>query len=140
MARRRESAIESTSDLAAIVSGPCPRGEGTGGDIPHETFQALRIAVNREWKAFERRSTGEAALNRGGRFLVISYHSWRTGWSRNPSGSWRIPASAPGISTLACGRRKQGVVLTKKPLMPREEEVRRNPRARSARLRVMERI
>lgn len=143
MARRRESAIESTSDLAAIVSGAVSPRRRHGRRHPAtKTFQALRIAVNRELESLRKAlDGGSRLLNRGGRFLVISYHSLE---DRMVKESFRLLENPcvcpPGFPRCACGRRKQGVVLTRRPLMPREEEVRRNPRARSARLRVMERI
>lgn len=143
MARRKESAIESTSDLAAIVSGAVSPRRRHGRRHPAtKTFQALRITVNRELESLRKAlDGGSRLLNRGGRFLVISYHSLE---DRMVKESFRLLENPcvcpPGLPRCACGRRKQGVVLTKRPLMPREEEVLRNPRARSARLRVMERI
>jgi 16S rRNA (cytosine1402-N4)-methyltransferase len=142
-ARRRESVIESTSDLAGIVSGAVSPRRRHGKRHPAtKTFQALRIAVNRELESLRKALDGGGRLlNRGGRFLVISYHSLE---DRMVKESFRLQENPcicpPGFPRCVCGRQKQGVVLTKRPLVPREEEVRRNPRARSARLRVMERI
>lgn len=142
-ARRKESAVESTSDLAGIVSGAVSPRRRHGKRHPAtKTFQALRIAVNRELESLRKAlEEGGGLLNPKGRFMVISYHSLE---DRMVKESFRFRENPcicpPGFPRCVCGRMKTGIVLTKRALSPREEEIRRNPRARSARLRVMERI
>jgi 16S rRNA (cytosine1402-N4)-methyltransferase len=121
VAKRKREPIETAADLAALVRSNVPRSRaGSGIDPATRTFQALRIAVNDELKSLE------IALGRipdflrpGGRFVVISFHS------------------------LEDGRVKQAFrddgrceVLTRRPVRPGAEEVDRNPRASSAKLRV----
>ncbi len=119
---RTRRPIETTDELARVVAGAA--GGRRGGPHPaRRTFQALRIAVNRELEELAAslpRAVG--ALAPGGRVLVISYHSLED----------RIVKRG----FLADDRL---IVLTRKPLRPRPEEVAVNPRARSARLRAAER-
>ncbi len=130
--------MRSTLDLAAAVQA-CG---WKGGRIHPATraFQALRIAVNRELECL---ATGlESALGLlrpGGRLAVLSYHSLEDRQVKQtvrrhmlrreslPAGGWRVCGDAPLVRPL-----------TRKPLTPADEEVRENPRARSARLRALE--
>ena len=124
IARERErSPIETTDRLAGIVVGAV--GRRPGGPHPaRRTFQALRIAVNRELEELTASLPRAAGLlDPGGRVVVISYHSLED----------RIVKRAFRDD----GRLS---VLTKKPLRASEDEVDRNPRARSARLRAAERL
>jgi 16S rRNA (cytosine1402-N4)-methyltransferase len=120
---RDRGRIETTDQLAGVVVGAV--GRRPGGPHPaRRTFQALRIAVNRELEELAAslpRAVG--LLEPGGRVVVISYHSLED-----------------RIVKLAIRDDDRLEVLTKKPLRPSEEEVARNPRARSAKLRVAERV
>ncbi len=121
---RSRADITTTAELARIVAGAVP---GRHGRIhpATRTFQALRIAVNDELGMLERFLNAEAGLlPEGGRLVVISYHSLEDRIVKN---AFRAYAAA--------GR---GRVLTKKVLIPSDEEVARNPRARSAKMRVFE--
>jgi 16S rRNA (cytosine1402-N4)-methyltransferase len=122
--RARERArIETTGQLAGIVVGAV--GRRPGGPHPaRRTFQALRIAVNRELEELAAslpRAVG--LLEPGGRVVVISYHSLED-----------------RIVKRAFREDERLRILTRKPLRPSEQEVARNPRARSARLRAAERV
>ena len=124
---RREAPIATTGQLAAIVRRAIPRRGSAGIDPATRTFQALRIWVNRELDGLDRFL--EAAARRlriGARLVVISFHSLED----------RIVKH-----TLRALDRSEGVVtvLTKRPVTPLDEEVQRNPRARSAKLRAAER-
>jgi len=120
---RERRPIETTDQLAGVVVGAV--GRRPGGPHPaRRTFQALRIAVNRELEELAAslpRAVG--LLDPGGRVVVISYHSLED-----------------GIVKRAFRDDDRLRVLTKKPLRPTPEEVARNPRARSAKLRAAERI
>lgn len=122
--RREEKKIERSGELAAIVNG-CYPGKLRRGDSPAKTFQALRIAVNDELEALEEGLKKAAErLASGGRIAVISFHSLED----------RIVKRY--FKELAEG--ELFTVITKKPLVPSEEEVGMNPRSRSAKLRIIE--
>ncbi len=122
--QRRDAPIETADQLAAIVRRCYPRQRNETLDPATRTFQALRIAVNEELKWLEvalRRLPGCLAV--GGRFAIISFHSLE---DRRVKHAFRQdPRLRP---------------ITKRPIRPETEETDRNPRARSARLRVAERI
>ena len=125
---RRDTPVTGTAQLAAIVRRSIPRRGYTRIDPATRTFQALRIWVNRELDGLDRFL--EAAVSRlraGARFAIITFHSLED----------RIVKH-----TLRALERREALirVLTKKPLTPDENEVQRNPRARSAKLRVAERM
>jgi 16S rRNA (cytosine1402-N4)-methyltransferase len=141
--RRREKPIETTGELAEIVRravGPSARDES---DPATRAFQALRIAVNDELGELERGlAAAEAVLAPGGRLAIVSFHSLedravkefvRARAGRTPSPSRHAPPR---------GEEKAATLrdLSRKPVLPSEEEVHGNPRSRSARLRVAEKL
>ena len=121
---RERQPIETTTELADIVRRAAPRSRRPGFHPATRTFQALRIRVNRELdglsEAIERMA---ACLRSGGRIVVIAFHSLE---DRAAKQAFRSLAGGRGFS-----------LLTRKPLRPGDAEVRRNPRARSARLRAL---
>jgi 16S rRNA (cytosine1402-N4)-methyltransferase len=122
--RRREKPLETSAELAELIRRSVPRTPGERIDPATRVFQALRIAVNEELKSLEialRRVP--ACLNRGARLAIISFHSLE---------DRRVKEAFRGDDQLR--------VLTRKPIRATEEEVARNPRSRSAKLRVAERI
>jgi len=126
---RRESPVDTTGRLATIVRRAIPhRGGHVRIDPATKTFQALRIWVNRELDGLDRFVESAARrLRAGARLVVITFHSLED----------RIVKH-----TLRALQQREGLVqvLTKKPLVPTDEEVDRNPRARSAKLRAAERM
>ncbi len=125
---RRDTPVTSTAQLAAIVRRSIPRRGYMRIDPATRTFQALRIWVNRELEGLDRFLEVAASRLRGGaRLAVITFHSLED----------RIVKH-----TLRALEQRDALVkvLTKKPLTPAEDEVQRNPRARSAKLRVAERM
>ena len=122
---REQAPIETTTRLAEIVRRAAPRSRRPGFHPATRTFQALRIRVNRELdglgEAIERAA---ACLRSGGRIVVIAFHSLE---DRAAKHAFRALAGR-GFS-----------LLTRKPLRPGDAELRRNPRARSARLRALAR-
>ena len=125
---RRDTPVTSTAQLAAIVRRSIPRRGYLRIDPATRTFQALRIWVNRELEGLDRFLEVAASRLRGGaRLAVITFHSLED----------RIVKH-----TLRALEQRDALVkvLTKKPLTPAEDEVQRNPRARSAKLRVAERM
>ena len=125
---RRQTPVTTTAQLASIVRRSIPRRGYTRIDPATRTFQALRIWVNRELDGLDRfLEVAVSRLRAGARFAIITFHSLED----------RIVKH-----TLRGLERREALirVLTKKPLTPDENEVQRNPRARSAKLRVAERM
>jgi 16S rRNA (cytosine1402-N4)-methyltransferase len=126
---RVEAPIDTTTRLATIVRRAVPRRGYSRIDPATRTFQALRIWVNRELDGLDRFvETAARRLRAGARLVVISFHSLED----------RIVKHT--LRALERGGEAGIRVLTKKPLVPGDDEVRRNPRARSAKLRAAERI
>lgn len=122
---RERQPIETTTELADIVRRAAPRRRPGGLHPATRTFQALRVRVNRELEGLGEAFEGAArCLKPGGRLAVIAFHSLED----------RAAKEAFRALTVRGFR-----VLTKKPVRPGEAEVRANPRARSARLRAVER-
>jgi 16S rRNA (cytosine1402-N4)-methyltransferase len=143
VAARSEAPILSTGQLAAIISGAIPRKAQEERLHPAtRTFQALRIAVNQELASLETLlGTTVDLLAPGGRMVVISFHSLEDRIVkesfRSFTGRCICPRSLPRCS---CGARAQLKVLTSKPVTAAADEVAVNPRARSAKLRAVERL
>ena len=143
VARREISPIRSTGDLANVIAGAVPRNRQPMRIHPAtRTFQALRIAVNDELAKLQRAlESGMARLNAGGRFSVISFHSLEDRIVKDAFRTGEKGCICPSeLPVCACGRKPVLKVLTRKPMVPDEEEVRRNPRSRSAKLRTAERL
>jgi 16S rRNA (cytosine1402-N4)-methyltransferase len=126
---RRQAPIRTTSELAVLVRRAVPRRGFSRIDPATRTFQALRIWVNQELENLDQFLAAVAArLRTGARMVVITFHSLED----------RIVKH----TMRALAEREDGFirVLTKKPLLPQADELERNPRARSAKLRVAERV
>ena len=140
--RERElGLIETTTQLARLVERVL--GPKRGGIHPAtRVFQALRIAVNNELDNVQRGlEAATRVLKSGGRLAVISFHSLedrivKQFFVRNSE----VCICPPGLPVCGCGRKQVLRVITRKPVTATEEEMERNPRARSAKLRVAEKI
>jgi 16S rRNA (cytosine1402-N4)-methyltransferase len=129
VAARREAPIETTGRLAAIVRRAVPTRGYSRIDPATRTFQAFRIWVNRELDGLDRFLESAARrLRLGARLAVITFHSLED----------RIVKHT--LRALAHGEGAALKVLTKKPLVADEDEVRHNPRSRSAKLRAAEKV
>jgi 16S rRNA (cytosine1402-N4)-methyltransferase len=140
VAERTRGPIASTRQLARIVAGE--KGSRERIDPATRVFQALRIEVNQELVALARfLAAAVARANGGGRLAVISYHSLEDRMVkdafRRESGVCLCP---PRLPACVCGARAALKVLTRRPIRPSDSEQRRNPRSRSARLRVAVKI
>ncbi len=139
--RRSVRRVETTADLASIVEKAM--GFRKGGIHPAtRTFQALRIAVNRELDSLrEALPQALGLLCKGGRLAVISFHSLEDrivkDFMRGEASSCICP---PGLPICVCGKQPTVKLVYKKPVTAGLEELHRNPRSRSAKLRVAERI
>ncbi len=124
VAQRHENPIRTADQLADLIRSCVPRSRGHNIDPATRTFQALRIAVNQELASLEQALERlPDCLSPGGRLVIISFHSLE---DRIVKHAFR---NDPRLE-----------VLTKRPVRPSEEELKHNPRARSAKLRVAERI
>ena len=143
LARRERKPIETTLELAEIIRGAMPAAALREKQHPAKrSFQAIRIAVNDELGEIERMmDTAPDLLNPGGRLCVISFHSLedrivKNGIARREKGC-TCPREAP---VCTCGFVQTLRSVTRKPIVPSEDEIKENPRARSAKLRVAERV
>jgi 16S rRNA (cytosine1402-N4)-methyltransferase len=141
--RRRRAPLKTTQDLVGVVAGAIPRGAWPLNiHVATRTFQALRIAVNEELEAIEKGlKAAIAVLASGGRVGVVSFHSLEDRIAKNlfnvEATDCLCPPQAP---VCICGHRRSVRVITRKPITPSEAEVRENPRARSAKFRVAEKL
>jgi 16S rRNA (cytosine1402-N4)-methyltransferase len=141
---RDKNKIQTTGRLVEIISRATPPGYRYDKKINFatKTFQALRIAVNDELGNLETAlPLADNILEPGGRIVVISYHSLEDRIVKNyfkyESCDCVCP---PAVPVCQCGHQAKLKIITKKPLVPTEAEIARNPRARSAKMRVAEKI
>ena len=139
---REEKPIETTLELSEIVKENVPQRVRRDGHPARKTFQAIRIAVNHELDVLE---TGLQdafeLLNKGGRLSVITFHSLEDRivkqFMRDKAEGCTCPKDFP---VCVCGKKPQVKIITRKPILPSEEELEANPRARSAKLRICEKL
>ena len=142
--RAREKApITQTEQLVDIIKAAIPASARRAGGHPAKrTFQALRIEVNGELDVLRRGLDAAIRwLNPGGCVAVISYHSLEDRIVKDTFASLANRCTCPpDFPTCMCGRSPIVKIVTRRPLLPTAEEIERNPRARSAKLRVAERL
>jgi 16S rRNA (cytosine1402-N4)-methyltransferase len=137
---RKEKEIETTSELVKIIESSVPRRPNEGHPAKR-TFQAIRIEVNNELKPLYQTTIDcIKALKPGGRLCIITFHSLEDKMVKKAmadcSGKCTCP---PGLPYCVCGAKSYGKVISKKPILPTEEEQKENSRSKSAKLRVFER-
>jgi len=139
---RQRAPLETTRDLVQVVIGVLGRGRRGRVHPATRTFQALRIAVNDELGELERFVEPAAqALRPGGRLAIISFHSLEDRIVKHTMRRLEgVCVCPPGLPACSCGARRVLNRVGAKPVRPEEAEIRANPRARSARLRVAERL
>lgn len=139
---REDKPIETTLQLAEIIKEAVPARVRRESHPARKTFQALRIVVNGELDALQQGL--EAAfglLKPGGRLAVITFHSLEDRIVKRQMNAWCEGCTCPkDFPVCVCGKVPLGQLIYKKGLPPSEEELAENPRARSARLRVIEKI
>jgi 16S rRNA (cytosine1402-N4)-methyltransferase len=137
--RRATSPLESSDDLVAALAVTLGRAPTMRDKA--RIFQAVRIAVNEELEALERGLPAIREVMRDGAVMVvISYHSLEDRLVKRAFREWSLACVCPPeLMMCVCRGRPLGETLTKKPVRPSEEEMRANPRARSARLRAWRR-
>lgn len=138
---RKDKPVETTGELNEIIRAAIPaKMRAVGGHPSKRTFQAVRIACNRELEVLENSLDGLIRLlHPGGRLCVITFHSLedrivKSAFRRNENPC----ICPPGFPVCVCGQVSQGIVITKKPVLPTAEETEENSRAKSAKLRVFE--
>ena len=140
---REEKPIETTLELAEIIRESVPAAvRRAEGHPARRTFQALRIAVNGELDALKKVLTAAfELLKSGGRLSDITLHSLEDRIVKQQMNKWCEGCTCPkDFPVCVCGNKPKGKLIYKKGLAPSEEELRENPRARSARLRVIEKL
>ena len=140
---RGNKPIETTGELTAIIKSAIPAAARDGGHHPAKrSFQAIRIEVNSELDVI--RPALESAmkrLNPGGRMAVITFHSLEDRIVKQTFADMASGCSCPkGLPVCVCGKTPSVKVISRKPILPDEEELEVNPRSRSAKLRVAEKL
>ena len=138
---RNQKQIETTSELVKIIEKSVPRKKGEGHPAKR-TFQAIRIEVNNEIKPLYNTILDCIdVLKPKGRLCVITFHSLEDRAVKNAliqaEGRCTCP---PGLPYCVCGYKSFGKIITKKPILPTEEEMVQNTRSKSAKLRIFQKI
>ena len=141
--RRQERPIATTLELVEVIKSGMPAKALKEKQHPAKrSFQAIRIAVNDELASVDRMLQGAVPrLNRGGRLAVITFHSLEDRIVKNALAQFaRGCICPPDFPVCVCGRTPDVKLTPKKPILPSEREIEENPRARSAKLRVAEKL
>ena len=141
--RRETKPIETTLELVDVIRGAMPAAALREKQHPAKrSFQAIRIAVNDELGSVEKvMRDAIPCLNKGGRLAVITFHSLEDRIVKNAMADAAKGCTCPpNFPVCVCGKKPQVKIITRKPVVSGEEELERNPRARSAKLRVCEKL
>lgn len=141
--KRNLKEIKTTLELADIIKDAIPKAARIDGPHPAKrTFQAIRIEVNRELDVIEPLiRTSASALVSSGRIAVISFHSLEDRIVKQTFRSLSSGCTCPrDFPVCVCGKKPLVSDITKKPILPTQEEIENNPRSRSAKLRIVEKI
>lgn len=140
---RKKAPLETTGQLVSIIKKAIPaRSRATGPHPARRTFQALRIAVNDELNALQSGlEQALAVLDSGGRLAVVTFHSLEDRIVKNYyQGLLGKCTCPPDLPVCVCGQKPIARLVNSKPILPSREELKNNPRARSAKLRVVEKL
>lgn len=139
---RLSSPIKTTLELAEIIKENVPQRVRKDGHPARKSFQALRIAVNDELGVLEKGLDGAfEMLGSGGRLAVITFHSLEDRIVKQKMASWCKGCTCPkDFPVCICGNKPKAKLITRKPVCANETELSKNPRARSAKLRICEKI
>lgn len=138
--RREEHPIKTTKELTEIIEKSIPKSKQKEGHPAKRTFQAIRIEVNNEIKPlYNTIKKSIECLKEGGRLCVITFHSLEDRAVKNAfieaKGKCNCPSDLP---YCVCGAKSLGKIITKKPIIATKEELEKNPRSKSAKLRIFE--
>ena len=126
-----------------MIKKAVPKGARRDGPHPAKrTFQAIRIEVNGELAILDKTVDDMTEmLSEGGRMCIITFHSLEDRIIKNAMKRHENPCTCPPeFPVCVCGKVPDGKVITRKPILPSDEELEVNPRSRSAKLRIMEKI
>lgn len=140
---REAKPIETTTELAEIVKAAIPmKFRKQGGHPAKQTFQAIRIELNSELSVLKESLMDMIdLLNPNGRICIITFHSLEDRIVKNIFKEAEDPCTCPkNFPTCVCGKKSKGKVITRKPILPSEEEFKLNLRSKSAKLRIFEKI
>lgn len=140
--KRSEKPVETTTELADIVRDSIPAKFRRDKNPCKKTFQAIRIAVNCEFDHLDRAlDKGFELLKPGGRFCIITFHSLEDRIVKQRFAGWCKGCTCPpDFPVCVCGNKPKGKLVCRKPLEASEEELEANPRSRSAKLRIIEKL
>jgi 16S rRNA (cytosine1402-N4)-methyltransferase len=140
---RQNAPVNTTLELAQVIKDAYPAKERYAGKHPaRKTFQALRIAVNEELEGLDEAIKDMAELlSEGGVLAIITFHSLEDRIVKDAFAEMTRGCTCPkDFPICVCGAKQNIKILTKKPITPSDEEVRRNLRSRSAKLRAVIKI
>ena len=143
VAARADKEIRTTFELVDVIREAIPmKIQKTMGHPAKQTFQAIRIELNRELDVLrDTLDTMIDLLNPGGRICIITFHSLEDRIVKANFRKNENPCTCPpDFPVCVCGKESRGKVITRKPVLPGEEEMNENPRSKSAKLRVFEKI
>ena len=141
MAARKNGPIETTGQLNELIKAAIPaKMRVTGGHPSKRTFQAIRIECNHELDVLKNSlDTLIGLLNPGGRLCIITFHSLEDRIVKSAFRKNENPCTCPpDFPVCVCGKRSQGKVISRKPILPTKEELEENSRSKSAKLRIFE--
>lgn len=142
VAARQQKPVETTGELTEIIRRAIPmKIQAAGGHPAKRTFQAVRIELNRELYVLRESLDGMIdMLGDGGRICVITFHSLEDRIVKTIFRKNENPCTCPpDFPVCVCGKKSKGRVITRKPILPGEEELSENSRSKSAKLRIFER-
>lgn len=142
VAARKVKPIETTGELTEVIRASIPmKYQKKSGHPAKRTFQAIRIELNRELEVLKDSLDDMIdLLNPGGRLCIITFHSLEDRIVKSAFRKNENPCTCPSdFPVCVCGKVSKGSILTRKPILPSEEEMEENSRAKSAKLRIFER-
>lgn len=138
---REQAPVTTTFQLVEIIKQAIPaKVRAKGGHPAKQTFQAIRIELNAELNVLKDSLNGMIdALDEGGRIVIITFHSLEDRIVKQMFRDAENPCTCPKeFPVCVCGKKSKGKVITRKPILPSEQELEENPRSKSAKLRIFE--
>lgn len=140
---REEHSIDTTFQLVTVIKKAIPKGARQEGHHPaKKTFQAIRIEVNRELDILKDTIiSANRRMKKSGRICIITFHSLEDRIVKKTFRELNLDCICPKeFPVCTCDKKRELKIITKKPIIPSEEEIKKNPRSRSAKLRIGEKV